>query len=164
MQQELLILSVQKRLVASRIFWSLSLYQFLTQCQTMAEICWRTFCQIMWWENWTWFYCFVVIKLVSLHDVMNFSNLTVRKIRFIIAGCRKYRQNVWNILENVASTDGQYNYIYFVKRWFRNRCVLMVWIHNVVHFFFKRILSNHLNGTMNLHAVTDREKGITVCY
>ena len=30
---------------------------------------------------------------------MKFSKLTVRKIRFIMAGIRKYRQNVWNILD-----------------------------------------------------------------
>ena len=30
--------------------------------------------------------------MLSLHDVMKLSNLTVRKIRFIMAGSRKYRQ------------------------------------------------------------------------
>ena len=40
----------------------------------------------------------VVINL-SLHVAMKFSNHTVRKIRFIMAGCRKYRQSVWNILD-----------------------------------------------------------------
>ena len=35
----------------------------------------------------------------SLYEVMQFSNLTVWKNRFIMAGSHKYRQNVWNILD-----------------------------------------------------------------
>ena len=40
----------------------------------------------------------VVIKLISKwrHEI---SNLTVWKIRFIMAGSRKYGKNVWNILD-----------------------------------------------------------------
>ena len=89
-QLELLILSVQECMVTSRIFRSQSFFQFLTQCQTKAEICLKTFCQIRWSENWTWFYCFIVWwQSLSLHDVMKFSNLTVRKVGFITAGSRK---------------------------------------------------------------------------
>ena len=32
---------------------------------------------------------------------------------------------------------GQYMYIYFVKRWFWNGCVVLIQIHSVVHLFFK---------------------------
>ena len=35
------------------------------------------------------------------------------------------------------SIDGRYKYIYLVKRWFWNRCVLIIRIYSVVHFFFK---------------------------
>ena len=42
---------------------------------------------IVWWWS------------LSLHDVMKFSYLTVRKIWFIMAGSHTYRQNVWNILD-----------------------------------------------------------------
>ena len=45
-QLELLILSVQECMITSRIFRSQSFFQFLTQCKTKVEICWRTFCQI----------------------------------------------------------------------------------------------------------------------
>ena len=34
---------------------------------------------------------------LSLHGIMNFRNLTVRKIRFIMADSRKYRQTSWNV-------------------------------------------------------------------
>ena len=54
---QLFILLVQKCMVRSQIFQSQSFLQFLTQCQMKAEICWRTFYQIRWSENWTWFYC-----------------------------------------------------------------------------------------------------------
>ena len=36
---------------------------------------------------------------LSLHDVMKFHNLTVRKIRFIMADSWKYRQTSWNVLD-----------------------------------------------------------------
>ena len=36
---------------------------------------------------------------LSLHDVMKFRNLTVRKIRFIMADSRKYRLKSWNVLD-----------------------------------------------------------------
>ena len=45
-QLELLIFLVQECMVTSQIFRSQSVFRFLTQCQTKAEICWRTFCQI----------------------------------------------------------------------------------------------------------------------
>ena len=32
---------------------------------------------------------------------MKFDDLTVRKIRFIMAGSRKYRQNVWHFLRYI---------------------------------------------------------------
>ena len=35
---------------------------------------------------------------LSLHDVMKFRNLTVWKVRFIMADSRKYRQTSWNVL------------------------------------------------------------------
>ena len=63
-QLELLILSVQECRFTSWIFRSRSFFQFLMQCQMKAEICLRRFCQIRWSENWTWFYCFVGIKLI----------------------------------------------------------------------------------------------------
>ena len=56
-QPELLVFSVQERMVTSWFFRSRSFFQFLTQCPTEAEICWWTFCQIRWSENGTWFYC-----------------------------------------------------------------------------------------------------------
>ena len=71
---------------------------------------------------------------------MKFSNLTVRKIRSIMAGSRRYRQNVWNIFDIFPSIDGQYKYIYFVKRWFWNRCVLIIRIYSVVHFFLNFVI------------------------
>ena len=42
-QLELLILSVQESMVSSQIFRGQSFFQILTQHQTKAEICWRTF-------------------------------------------------------------------------------------------------------------------------
>ena len=45
-------------MVTSQMFQSQSFFRFLTQWQTKAEICWRTFCQKRWPENWMWFYCF----------------------------------------------------------------------------------------------------------
>ena len=39
---------------------------------------------------------------LSLHDLMKFSYLIVRKIRFIMAGNRKYRQNLWSILDTLS--------------------------------------------------------------
>ena len=41
----------------------------------------------------------LLIAWLSLHDVMKFSNLTLRKIRLIMAGSRKHRQNIWNVLD-----------------------------------------------------------------
>ena len=48
--------SVQESVIISQIFRGQSFFRFLTQCQTKAEIRWRTFCRIRWSENWTWFY------------------------------------------------------------------------------------------------------------
>ena len=50
-QLELLILSVQECTITSQIFRSQSFFLFLTQCQTKAEICWKTFWQIRRSEN-----------------------------------------------------------------------------------------------------------------
>ena len=39
---------------------------------------------------------------LSQHDVMKFRNLTVWKIRFIMADSRKYRQTSWNVLDTFS--------------------------------------------------------------
>ena len=78
----------------------------------------------VWWES------------LSLHDVMKFFNLTVRKIWFIMAGSRKYRQNVWIILDT------------FPQYW--NRFAFIIGIHSVVHFFFKASVSQYVETLSKL--------------
>ena len=56
-QLELFIFLVQECMVKGWFIQSQSFFQFLNQCPTEAEIRWRTFCQIRWSENGTWFYC-----------------------------------------------------------------------------------------------------------
>ena len=46
---------------------------------------------------------------------MKFSNLTLQKIRFIMAGSRNYRQNVWNILETFPQIDDSINIFVLLK-------------------------------------------------
>ena len=52
---------------------------------------------------------------LSLHDVMKFRNLTVRKIRFILADSRKYRQLSWNALDTFSNNDGQHKCYIWLK-------------------------------------------------
>ena len=54
------------------------------------------------------------------------------------------------------SIDGQYKYIYFVKRWFWNICVLTIRFQSVVHFFlsditiWSRFTKSKLAGCLDL--------------
>ena len=42
--------------------------------------------------------------------------------------------------------DGLYKYIYFLKRWFWNRCAGLIQIHTVAHlFYYVRILIYHFH-------------------
>ena len=39
---------------------------------------------------------------LSLHDVMKFCNVTVRKIRFMMGDSCKYRQKSWNVFDTFS--------------------------------------------------------------
>ena len=101
-----LILSVQDSMVASQIFQSQSFFLFLTQYQTKKEIRLGTFCQIRWSKNELDGIAYSTVlkreRNLSLHGVMKFCNLTVRKIRFIMVDNCKYRQKLWNVLDTFS--------------------------------------------------------------
>ena len=68
-----------------------------------------------------------------------------------MAGSHKCRQNIWSIFDTFPQyRNGRYKYIHVVKRWFLNRCILIIQIHSVVHFFFNML---HTRFMVNLHSI-----------